>query len=214
MNDLHGLFLAWLDAGGSAALPRDVAVHASVCPVCQHRIAALDALRAIDPGRAALPPSRVADAAATGGMRAAGRFAAAAVGITVVGAILAVGAGRLVADRLAGPAPAGGVLGIEGSPAVTPTANPTAAATTRATATGSPSANARSTLAPAAPDPTVAPRPVTPRPTARPTPVQTPTPTPTAVRSPSPSTSAAPTDTPAASATPSAAPTDTPAPSP
>ena len=42
----------------------DLAVHASVCAICQRAIAAFDRLAAIDPGRSSMPVSAVPDAPA------------------------------------------------------------------------------------------------------------------------------------------------------
>lgn len=200
--DLHDRFLAWLDDGAVGPLPRDAAIHASVCAICQQRIAALDALRAVDPGRAPLPPSRLVPTAEPGGLRAAGRFAGAAVAVTMVGTLLAVGAGQLVAGRLGQAAPGGQVLDVTGTPGpATPAPSPRLPEPT-ASGTDSAVATAAATSTPTA---TAAPRLATPRPTVRatprPSPASTPTPAPTAAptATPVPTASAS-----AASATPSA----------
>jgi hypothetical protein len=201
--DQHERFLAWLDDGAAGPLPRDVAIHASVCTVCQQRIAALDALRAVDPGRAPLPPSRLVPVVEPGGLRAAGRFAGAAVAVTVVGTLLAVGAGQLVADRLGQTSPGGQVLDVTGTPGPATAAPSDRVPQPSATGPASPVAT---------PTPTAQPRPVTPRPTARITPAPTPraTPTPT----PTPAPTATPEPTAPASASPTPAPTAVPTASP
>jgi len=60
VTDAHRRFGEWLAAGAADEPPRDAALHASVCADCLVSIAALDALTAIDLGRAALPASRTA----------------------------------------------------------------------------------------------------------------------------------------------------------
>ena len=54
-RDSHERFREWLAAGAEGDPPRDLAVHASVCPECQQSMAALDRLAAIDPGKAGAP---------------------------------------------------------------------------------------------------------------------------------------------------------------
>lgn len=209
MKDLHDRFLAWLDAGAVGTLARDVAIHASVCTVCQQRIAAMDALHAVDPGRAPMPPSRLVPVPQVGGLRAAGRFAGAAVAVTVAGTLVAVGAGQLVADRLAGSAPGGQVLDVTGAPA-SPTVVPSGVLPQpTATASASPAPTAVPTPRPRPVTPTAR---VTPAPTRRPTPAPTATQAPTASASPSATPTALPSPPPSATATPAVTPTPTPAP--
>jgi hypothetical protein len=47
---------AWLIDGAQGELPRDVLVHASLCPDCRRRIAALDVLGSVDLEQAGFPP--------------------------------------------------------------------------------------------------------------------------------------------------------------
>ena len=54
-RESHERFREWLAAGAEGDPPRDLAVHASVCPECQQSMAALDRLAAIDPGKAGAP---------------------------------------------------------------------------------------------------------------------------------------------------------------
>lgn len=212
LSDPHRAFGSWLADGAAGEPPRDAALHASVCEECMRQVASLDALRAIDLGRAMLPASRLAPHVTRRGtpsMRWAGAAAASVMGAVIVG----IGATQL----LAGPAPlapsatsdlpAGAVLGVTG----TPLATTAGGATPTATATGVP---ATPTAVPATPRPTIATpsravvvtqRPATPQPSvsASPTPVAasatpsaTSTPSPTARPTPSPSPSASTTATP------------------
>ena len=56
MDDLHQRFEAWLLDGAGGDPPRDLAVHAALCPECAPKIAAFDALAAIDVAAAGPPP--------------------------------------------------------------------------------------------------------------------------------------------------------------
>ena len=55
MNQAHQRFHDWLTAGAEGDPPRDVAVHASVCPECRASIASLDRLATVNPGMASMP---------------------------------------------------------------------------------------------------------------------------------------------------------------
>ncbi len=59
MNQAHARFQEWLAAGANGEPLRDLAVHASVCAICQRAIAAFDRLAAIDPGRSGMPVSAI-----------------------------------------------------------------------------------------------------------------------------------------------------------
>ena len=129
MSDLHGRFAAWLTDGARADLPRDAALHASACDACLRDAAAFDALLAIDPGAAALPPLRAADAP-----RLAPRLGMLRAGVGVAAVLLlavsvGIGAGGLLDQRAeltlpaVSPTPDGeGILGGGGGPAATTTA--------------------------------------------------------------------------------------------
>jgi len=140
-DTLHDRFIEWLVGGASGEPPRDLAIHAALCPQCARWIAAHDALAAINPSRAALPTSRPAVAALPSSVRTAGRFAATAGAVLLVGGTAAFTAGQVINGNL-GPFahPTGAVLGITGSPepspsvglpapTATPTPAPTAAST-------------------------------------------------------------------------------------
>lgn len=208
MSDLHGRFAAWLTDGARGELPRDAALHASACDDCRVAAAAFDALLAIDPGAAALPPVHAAEPSPLAprlGMLRAGVGVAA---VLLLAVSVGIGAGGLLDQRtqLAAPdaslAPDGeGVLAGGGAPA-TP-----ATPTTETSPSGVPSASA------AAPDGEPAPTPdiglATPGAVA--TPLPSPTITPPA-GTPPPSSSSSPTTTP--TAVPSLPPIATPKPTP
>ncbi len=59
-KESHDRFREWLAVGAEGDPPRDLAVHASVCPECQQSMAAFDRLDAIDPGKAAAPRQALA----------------------------------------------------------------------------------------------------------------------------------------------------------
>lgn len=115
-NDAHRRFSAWLIAGAPGEPPRDAALHASVCDECMARVSALDALAAIDAGRALLPPS----------IRAPqhGRIATLRTPALAAGAVLviALGIGAGVASGLSrGQEAEGAVLEATGTPAASAT---------------------------------------------------------------------------------------------
>ena len=78
MTDPHGRFFAWLPDRAQGEPPRDLAVHAALCPTCMAWVAAHDALHRIDVGRAPLPPSHPTAIPRPAGLSGAGRVAAAA----------------------------------------------------------------------------------------------------------------------------------------
>ena len=159
-RESHDRFREWLAAGAEGDPPRDLAVHASVCPDCQQSIAAFDRLAAIDPGKAAAPRKAFIPATVTVPAQAslAKAFAGAAVLSKAVGrlnaavltaAILSIGVTQLIP-----------VFGGVGAAQATPTPGPSEPFTAILEPTP-----------PATPSPT-------PVPTMVPTPVPTPTPTP------------------------------------
>jgi hypothetical protein len=93
MNEAHQRFRDWLQAGAEGDPPRDVAVHASVCPECRRSIAALDLLAVVDPGLASMP------AEPTGRERGRLAMTGRLVGATALlfsAAILGVGVSQLI----------------------------------------------------------------------------------------------------------------------
>jgi hypothetical protein len=193
MSDAHGRFTDWLFAGSEEELPRDLALHASVCADCVRAVAALDLLEEVDLERAG-PPGPLAPKGRVrtllgAGTRAA-RLGGAAVGAVLVLVVVGGGAAPWLAG-LFGASPESGVLG--------QTATPGPSATQPATASpdpGSPNASASEPAvstgvepsgAPWSPPMTPHPTPArTPRPTAAPTPVPTATPVPTPAPTPGP----------------------------
>jgi len=209
MNEAHQRFRDWLTSGAEGDPPRDVAVHASVCPECRSSIAALDLLARVDPGMASMPAEPTG--LERGRLASAGRLAG-ATAVLFSAAILGVGVSQLIGiSRPTGPiaqasaSPVQNVLGeaatqqpVEGA---TPTAPPE---------TLTPLGTAEPTQGPPLPTPwpyvTPAPTPrATPKPTSTPTAV--PTPTPAASRTPTPTES--PTPSPVATETPMPTPVDT-----
>ena len=228
-GDLHARFDAWLAEGALGDPPRDAAIHASVCPECLHKSAALDALQTIDLGRVAMPPSRV-----PGPSVATRRSVTWARGSAVAAVVvLAVVTGAIAAPLLGGARDGVGeqqVLDATGTPASeatspsvgatshrasgTATATPSASGTESPTSSASastglvpqPPVTARPSAATARPSAAATPRPATPLPTA----TATPTPTPVATPTPTP----APTATPTPIETPTPTPIETPPPAP
>ena len=212
LSDPHHTFWTWLAEGTPGEPPRDAALHASVCGECMRQVAALDALRAIDLGRAILPASRLAPHAARRGT-ASIRWAGAAVAGVMGAVIVGFGATHLLAvptsstPSATSDLPAGAVLGATGTPLATTTgaATPSAATATpvatEATATAVPTTQRPATATP--PQGVVATqRPATPRPSvsATPTPepssaTPSPTSTPSPTASPTPSVSSSPSQT-------------------
>ncbi len=124
MSDPHRRFGAWLLAGAPGEPPRDAALHASVCAECMAGVAALDALAAVDPGRALLPPSIRAPQRGTAVLRTPA-LAAGAVLIIALGIAAGVGSAISRGDKAEGA-----VLEATGTPAATtqPTSRPTPSA--------------------------------------------------------------------------------------
>jgi hypothetical protein len=195
VSEAHLRFQDWLTAGAEGEPPRDLAVHASVCPGCRHSIAALDLLAIVDPGLARMP--MMPAATERGGLARAGRLTSAAAGVMFSAVILGIGASQLIAltrsggdgpVALASQTPDQGVLGgtatSQPSFEVSPT-SPAETLTPLPTATPTPVPTAR-------PTPRPTPRPTS-RPTPAPTPVPTAVPTPVPTASPTPSAPGAPT---------------------
>jgi len=208
-DDLHDRFVSWLLAGALGDPPRDAAIHASLCAECGRWIAAYDALRGIDPGRAPLPRSRGVPMPQRYGWRTAGRLAAATGSLVVIGGAATLGVTQLMH---AGEDPAQGVLAATGTPGATPRPATGVGGEVTAGDTASPSVTATASPNSRSPEPTlrVTRLPVPPSSTPRSTPAHavstptvkpaTPTPTPTASASPSPTATASPTPSASASA--------------
>ncbi len=196
MSEPHERFTAWLLAGAEGDPPRDLAVHASVCPACRASIAAFDRLDLVDPGAAPIPART--GPVSRGVLVRAGRAAGAAVGVIIAATVLGVGGWQLIDAARGGPGggiaqatqtPDQNVLGGSGTPGATVSQGGTPSSVA-ASASAVPTAIS-STQPPA---PTVRP-PVTPHPTVRATSVPTDTPTPTPTPPPAPTLPAAPTIT-------------------
>ena len=206
MTDPHGRFFAWLLDGGRGDPPRDLAVHAALCATCMDWVAAHDALHRIDVGRAPLPPWHPTAMPHAAGLRQAGRFAAAAASMLLVGGAVVLGASQILAGRTGdGQEPTGGVLAASGSPG-----------RSAATAAEDPSATAVSSESPS-PTPTQTPRLAQPPATAYPL-IQATQRLSATIRpstaSPASSAPASPAATPTPSPTPPLTPTPTPTPTP
>jgi hypothetical protein len=218
MTDAHGRLLAWLLDGGQGEPPRDLAVHAALCATCMDWVAAHDALHRIDVGRAPLPPWHPAVIPGHGPLIQAGRYAAVAASMLLVGGAIIVGASQILAGRAGNSQePAGGVLAASGSPEPSPSATSEKPSST-ASPTASPSATPAQTPQPQEPPATTYPVfPITGRPSATIAPSSgSPTRSPTASPAATPTQAATPTITPTPTPTPSpvATPTETPTPSP
>ncbi|HET9851385.1 MAG TPA: hypothetical protein VFP56_02635, partial [Candidatus Limnocylindrales bacterium] len=155
MKDLHESFRAWLVDGARDSLPRDVALHASACPDCLRTVASFDALAAVDPGVAPLPPPWTSKSRPwTPRTTLVARASAATLAVAVIVAAGFVAAGGLL-DRPgsdatgARPTAQGeGVLGNAAGPA-SESATATATATaSQASASPSPSPTAEPTESP------------------------------------------------------------------
>jgi len=202
-RDPHRRFAEWLLASADDDPPRDLAVHASLCPDCQRQIAALDMLTGIEPANAGTPPIRAGGAVRRNAV--AGRVAVAVGGVAAVAAI-GVGGWRLIEATglgigAGGESPTQEVLGNTGQPEATHSPIPSHAASEQASPTTTVEASAQPTVdgSPGLPPVTLPPASI-PSPTAGPT--RTPRPTS------NPRGSTAPSPTPAPTATP--APTETP----
>ena len=200
MNDPHARFTAWLMAGAHGEPPRDLALHASVCPDCGGAMAAFDLLSQIDPGRAKMPFWDGADEE-PGGLIRAGRFAAAASGVMLVAVVAGIGVSQLIANTrgpggvgLSSGTPQQEVLGGRGTPGPSPGSASPSASTAIPSASPTPEPFGTPFTIPTAwptPRPTVA--------TQTPKPSSTPVPTPV----PSSSVSTSPSVSPSASVSPS-----------
>lgn len=223
MTDLHDRFGTWLDVSPHDDPPRDVAVHAAFCADCQRRIAARDALTAIDVGIA--DELTVPSSLAMRSRAAAGPFHIRPYARVLSAVVLGVATGLIVVRSVSLPATSGSsptptpiaigaVLGATGTPL--PSSNPSIEPRLKRMSAGAPRSTPPATatevalppisvplplptLAPVTPGPTPT---ASPPPTASPVPSLTPSPTPTGTAVPSP------TDTP------TLPPTDTPSPTP
>jgi hypothetical protein len=209
-DDPHSQFLAWLLDGAEGEPRRDLAVHAVLCAECRRWVAAHDALSAIAPGHAPLPPS-AAFVPSRGSWRRTGRVVATAGSVIVVGGAAALSVGLLLPGAFAGREQAQNVLGTEGSPEPPP--HPPAVVTgsiasvPSPTVTATPSPTATPTLVPVAPTLRAV---STPTPHVTPPHSAAPTATPTSSPTATPVATASPTEV----VTPSPSPTPTPTPSP
>lgn len=146
MTDPHGRFFAWLPDRAQGEPPRDLAVHAALCPTCMAWVAAHDALHRIDVGRAPLPPSHPTAIPRPAGLSGAGRVAAAAASMLLVGGAVILGASQILTGRSGNSQDrTGGVLAASGSPEPSPSAA-SEHASASAGPTGSPSASHDQTL--------------------------------------------------------------------
>jgi len=202
MSELHDDFAAWITSGTRDELPRDVALHASGCSGCLEIAAAADALAAVDPGEAEMPPVKIRVGAGRSGAPvrvARGALGAAAVIVTIAAGFI-VGGGLFepapggVSDAVSGT-PGGAVLdGQGGAPTDSPTPSPSAgSAEPSPETTNSPGAT-QSPGPPEGGDPPPV-NPTTPAPSGAPTaaPTSPPTPTPTVAPTPTPTPTPAPT---------------------
>ncbi len=211
MTDLHDRFRAWLDDGPSGELPRDLALHASGCPACLQRAAAMDALLSIDAGAAPMPPVHtlpVRNRRRLGALAPAVASSAAVVAVVIAG--IFAGSTLLrgpepppVAAASESPVERGAVLGagsgfVTVEPAATPhEPEPTPEQPADATPLDAASDAPVPTMG-GGPPPGAPPSQLTPAPTHRATPVPvTPTPVPTAPSTPEPTPTPLPTPTPA-----------------
>ncbi|MDP9271498.1 MAG: hypothetical protein M3P14_11115 [Chloroflexota bacterium] len=206
-DDLHERFVGWLLAGAEGDPPRDVAIHAALCPECGHWIAAQDALAGIDPGRAPLPPSR-ALAQAAPGWRPVVRLAAATGSLLVIGGVGALGASQLMGSQTGttqevlaatgtpeatarAPTGLGGKVTAGAAASQTEAASSPTSTTRRAprptrSASATKAATAHATSSSAVTTKRTSAPTATPRPTPAATPTDTPTPTPAATPTPTP----------------------------
>ncbi len=208
MTELHDELAAWIGAGATGDLSRDVAVHASACAECRALVAAIDLLSDVDLGAAAFPPLQVG-ATSQRSLSGTARILIGTATLGLLAASVLVASGFLTSLETGGVLPTAsatpgeGVLGGEGGP---PSVSASADATSSPSMSteGSPSPSPTSTPLAGVPPPigTAAPtataRPPFPTPTNRPptpmpTPVPTPPPTPTPTATPTPT----PTPTPA-----------------
>jgi hypothetical protein len=191
MNEGHQRFQDWLTAGAEGDPPRDLAVHASVCAICQQSISALDHLSVVNTGLASMPGqptgrerSRLVMAGRLAGATAV-LFGAAILGVGVSQLIGVSRPGGPVAQATASPNTNQGVLGGTATPQPSPSAEPTpSVAQETLTPLGTPLPTHAPVVTPV-PRRTPAPTPFStpagtplPTPIATPTPIETPIPTP------------------------------------
>jgi hypothetical protein len=223
MTDLHDRLAAWLDVSPHNDPPRDVAVHAAFCADCQRRVAALDALAAIDVGTA--DELTVPSSLAMRSRAAAGPFHIRPYARVLSAVVLGVATGLIVVRSVSLPAASGpastptpigvgAVLGSTGTPlpssssSVEPRLKRMSPAVPRSTPAASATVPALPPTSVPLPLPTLAP--VIPGPTPTASPAPTPSPVPSLIPEPTP------TGTPVAtpSETQSPGPSDTPSPTP
>jgi hypothetical protein len=175
MDDLHHRFEAWLVDGAGGEPPRDLAVHAALCPDCAARVAAFDALAAVDVA-AAGPPPALAPATLWESLLVFLRMGGAAAGAILAGVLVVVIGGQFLDIGAAlptrTPTESAGLSSTQ-TPVLTVT--PTASSLP----TASPSATAVPTFGTPATPPPRTPTPI-PTPTLVPTPAATPAATPVA----------------------------------
>jgi len=187
VNEAHQRFHEWLTGGAEGDPPRDVAVHASVCPGCRQSMDALDLLGTLNTGLAAQPPQPTGREHSP--LVLAGRLVA-ATAILFTAAILGVGVSQLIGVSrstgpvaLSTPTPDQGVLGRTATPEPTDIAPSPSASSSVAQETLTPLGTPLPTHQPTTPAPvrtpapTPIPTPVPPSPTPLPTPIPTPSPT-------------------------------------
>jgi hypothetical protein len=208
-TDPHQRFGEWLLAGAPGEPARDLALHASVCPGCMARVAALDLLAAVDTGRARPPSSAALRRKPAPSGRGAMRYAEAFFGAIILAGLVGLGARVIDLRALTGPAganpegtPTQAVLGGTGRPSLTP--EPSASESGESTASASPTNAVTPTSVPQPVNPPAATvRPATPTPsTAAPTPGPTPTATPTSAETATPTVEPTPSDSPTPTPTP------------
>ena len=218
--DPHRRFSEWLLSPDDEGLPRDVAVHASVCVDCRRQIAAFDTLTGIDLEQAGSPPARAAIIERRLGP--AGRVAVTVGGVAAVAA-LGIGGWRVADGAIdigtAGETPTQQVLGNIGEPETTlePSATESQEASRGASPSASPSATPSGTTIPSQPLPfsqppfSFAPA-ATQQPTSAPTQSTRPSPRPTRTPAPT-SRPPSPSPLPTPQITPAPTPSPTPVPS-
>jgi hypothetical protein len=207
MNEAHRRFQEWLVAGAQDDPPRDLAVHASVCPGCRQSVAAFDLLADVDPGRASAPPQMTA-APPPGRLVSSLRLAGIVASVLFAAVIVGLGASQLIALSRADRGPVANatqtpdqvVLANTGTPQPSADVTPSSPGSTL-TPLGTPAPTEKPGGS-ATPRPAGSPRP-TPKPTSAPTPVPTPVPSPTSVPTASPTAAPTPTPTPPVPSAPS-----------
>ncbi len=230
--ELHEGFGAWLTDGARDHLPRDIAVHASVCPDCLRVAGAFDALACVDTGAAAeLPLQSVPRRARRGAFPGVARAVAGIAAVVTIGAAGFVAANGLAPRATAGPPTGGaektpeGVLGGIFDPE-TPAGSPSDGATPRSSETDDAEASPSTTtpaptaLAGSSPGPTFGVLPTPPGPSFSGSPSSSPGPSfrpsvgPSTTAAPTPPGTSAPTPIPTLAPTPPPTPTPSPTPAP